>query len=279
MLIEATLEALCDVRPVFAADIGAAVDWRNWSAQEIAALRARAFPWCDPSATLNPWWTRHLKLGEIACTLSHWNVWTFAQRCGFDGVIVLEDDAKPEPEFAEHAARLAALDAMDPEWDLLYLGRARVQPDRGVRGAFVLPGFSYHTHAYALSSRGVSKMLATNLDQAIIPADEFLPAMFMEHPRADVRQRFPPTLHAYAFAQDIVNQHPKQRYGSDTEESPFLVPTSDAQCVSVPGGEAGSIETARQDVDASLNSRPSLPRTIQAGRGETGSDGSSPIES
>jgi collagen beta-1,O-galactosyltransferase len=227
MLIEGILEALGDVRPLFAADIGAAVDWRDWNAQQVAALRARAFPWRDTSASL-PWWTRHLKLGEIACTLSHWNVWMFASRCGFDGVIVLEDDAKPGPEFEGHTALLAALDEEDPAWDLLYLGRARAQPDRGVRGRFILPGFSYHTHAYTLSSRGVSKLLATGLDRAIIPADEFLPAMYLDHPRADVRRRFPPTLHAYALAQDIVDQYPKERYGSDTEESPFLVPADDA---------------------------------------------------
>jgi glycosyl transferase family 25 len=222
--LESALSRLPDARPLFAADLGAVVDWRNWSPADLEDLRRRVFPWCDPTDTINPWWQRHLKLGEIACTLSHWNVWTYAHRQGLNGIVVLEDDARPETGFEDYARLLAALDAEDPAWDLLYLGRARVTPDRGLRGQFVLPGFSYHTHAYALSARGLVKALATDVAHAIIPADELLPAMYMAHPRADVRKRFPPTMAAYGLPQDIVNQHPKPQSGSDTEDSPFLSP-------------------------------------------------------
>jgi glycosyl transferase, family 25 len=221
--IEATLRRLPALTPLFAADIGAVVDWRDWSPDQIEGLRGRAFPWCD-SRAVNPWWNRHLKLGEIACTLSHWNVWSVALARQLDHIIVLEDDASLEPRFDEVTGMLAQLSALDPQWDFLYLGRGRPQPDRGRRGGFVLPGFSTCMHGYVVSSRGLTKLLRTGLPDAVIPVDEFLPAMYMEHPRRDVRARFPPTLAAYGLEQDVVRQRPKAACGSDTEDSPFLVP-------------------------------------------------------
>lgn len=48
--------------------------------------------------------------------------------------------------------------------------------------------------------------------------------MYVPHPRADVRRRYPPRLSAYAFEPPLAGQLPDQIAGSDTEATAFLDP-------------------------------------------------------
>ena len=178
------------------------------------------FPWKTDSA--NPWWNRPLKLGEIGCTLAHWSCWRDAQANGNEPyVLILEDDAVPVPDLLERLlASLATLDA--DEFDLLYLGRYRLTPDQPARPGLVVPGYSHCTFGYLLTRNALPLLLSTGLDQAIVPVDEFLPAMYIDHPRSDLRARFPPRLTALAFDPPLVTQLPKHEAGSDTEDSPFV---------------------------------------------------------
>jgi collagen beta-1,O-galactosyltransferase len=52
--------------------------------------------------------------------------------------------------------------------------------------------------------------------------DEFLPALYMDHPREDVRRRYTKRLRAYAFEPPLVSQLPKDEAGSDTEASDWV---------------------------------------------------------
>ncbi|MGP4050244.1 hypothetical protein [Streptomyces sp. 2A115] len=62
-------------------------------------------------------------------------------------------------------------------------------------------------------------MLNARLDQAILPVDEFLPALYTEHPRPDVRARFPRRLTALAFDPPLVTDLPADGEDSDTRDS------------------------------------------------------------
>src|SRR5207249_2741839 len=125
---------------VFAQDVCLSVDWRDWTTTDVSKVRQHLFPWMIP-ASPNPWWCRKLKLGEIACTLTHWNIWRYAHDSGFPRVIVLEDDAELLPEFKRRELLLNRLSRVDPEWGLLYFGREQLEADRGILGEFALPGF------------------------------------------------------------------------------------------------------------------------------------------
>lgn len=70
-------------------------------------------------------------------------------------------------------------------------------------------------------------MLSSRLEDALIPVDEFLPALYLDHPRADVRRRYPRRLHAYAFEPPLVADLPYEEAGSDTEASEFAQPGLD----------------------------------------------------
>lgn len=99
-----------------------------------------------------------------------------------------------------------------------------MQPD-GV----VVPGYSHCTFGYVLSLPGVQAVLAAGLDRALIPVDEFLPALYIPHPRPDVRALFPPRLRALAFDPGVVTQRRKDDAGSDTEDSDFVDPSPRSQ--------------------------------------------------
>jgi glycosyl transferase, family 25 len=189
------------------------------------------FPWEIASA--NEWWNRPLKLGEIGCAMSHLACWKRAAELGSELTVVLEDDIEfsADPDISLTAA-VGHLEVWAPGWDLAYLGRWALHPESGtpVAPLLVRPGYSYCTFAYMLSARGLERMLSVDFEHALIPVDELLPALYMHHPRADVRRRYPPRVSAYAFEPPLVTQLPKDLAGSDTEETPFFeTATSEAK--------------------------------------------------
>lgn len=173
----------------------------------------------------NPWWNRPLKYGEIGCTLAHLACWAHAaDHTDAPYVLVLEDDAVPGPNFlGELLAGLDSLEQHAVEFDLLYLGRFPLEPDQPTRvPGLVRAGYSHCSFAYLLTRSAVFTALAVGLAQAIIPIDEFLPALYLPHPRPDLRARFPAKLSALAFDPPLATQRPKDEAGSDTEDSDFV---------------------------------------------------------
>jgi collagen beta-1,O-galactosyltransferase len=180
------------------------------------------FDW--PIESANAWWNRPLKLGEIGCAISHWSCWRRAAELEADVTLVLEDDVSLAAGIErELARRLAALELLDPGWDLLYAGRWVLEPasEIVVADGLVRPAYSYCTFGYLLSAAGLAKLLDVGYERAIIPVDELLPALYMPHPRADVRRRYPPRMSAYALDPPLVTQLDKELAGSDTEASAF----------------------------------------------------------
>ena len=160
------------------------------------------------------WWSRPLTGGEIGCTLSHWSIWN---EC--DGpVTILEDDAVfTKAMEVKRDVTIDTLETMGIDWDLLYLGRVpQTIPEEPVVSGIVKPNFSYCTYGYVLSKSGIEKIRKYNVHKAIIPADEFLSATYVEHPRSDVSFKYPPTMNAYAVDPHVVWQREFAVVGSDT---------------------------------------------------------------
>jgi glycosyl transferase family 25 len=180
------------------------------------------YPWEMRSD--NPWWSRPLKLGEIGCAISHWMAWQKAAADGADPALILEDDVVLADHFAARLQScLTRLWVTDPHWDLLYLGRwALDNGDRKVADGIVRPGYSYCTFGYLLSPSGLRKVLGSGFEHALIPVDEFIPALYVDHPREDIRSLYPKRLRAYALDPPLVTQLPKDEAGSDTEASAFV---------------------------------------------------------
>lgn len=170
----------------------------------------------------NEWWARPLKTGEIGCALAHLACWENALSRDVSYAVVLEDDAVPVCGFSDRLmAGLNTLDRMGA-FDVLYLGRFPLEPDTPAQPGFVVPGYSHCTFGYVLSRSGLKIALDADLGSAIVPVDEFLPSLYTDHPRADLRERFPRRMAALAFDPPLVTQLPKAVAGSDTEDSDFV---------------------------------------------------------
>jgi collagen beta-1,O-galactosyltransferase len=187
------------------------------------------FDWELPGSD-NPWWSRPLKLGEIGCAMSHWSIWRRAAERRSELTVVLEDDVSVVDDVArELDRRIDQLDALDENWDLVYLGRWAQEPenDHVVASGIVRPGYSFCTFGYALRPSGLRKLLGVAYERALIPVDELLPALSLPHRRPDVRRRYPPCMTTYAFEPPLVEQLPKDVAGSDTEASASVTARDD----------------------------------------------------
>lgn len=179
------------------------------------------FPWKIDSD--NEWWCRPLKKGEIGCSISHWLCWNRAYISSGNVFLFLEDDAVlVEGFYNKLLSSIKTLTQYDKSWDLLYLGRFPLYPDQPAIDGIVRPGYSHCSFGYILTRAALEKVLQTNFHHAIIPVDEFLPALYVDHPRHDVRLRYQKCLAAYALQPPIVLQLPKTEAGSDTEASDFM---------------------------------------------------------
>ncbi|XP_078472127.1 LOW QUALITY PROTEIN: procollagen galactosyltransferase 1-like [Lampetra planeri] len=131
---------------------------------------------------------RLLTRGEIGCFLSHHHVWEQVVSRGLSSVLLFEDDCRFEQNFRRRLElTMAEVSAQGLQWDLIYVGRKRMQVERpeaavpGVR-ALVVPDYSYWTLSYALSLRGAQKLLLAQPLSRMVPVDEFLPVMYDKHP-------------------------------------------------------------------------------------------------
>lgn len=207
---------------IFTSDWGSRFDGRHLSVAELENEGCALFPWRIESD--NPWWNRPLKYGEIGCTLAHLACWDHAAANGDEPyVLILEDDAMlPPTSLSELLCALNDL-AGRASFDLLYLGRDPLEPDRPAPvPGFVVPGYSHCTFGYLLTRAALRILLDTHLEKAIVPVDEFLPALYIDHPRTDLMARFPRRLNALACEPALVRQRPKDEAGSDTEDSAFV---------------------------------------------------------
>lgn len=207
----------------YTSDFDTVFDGHKLARTDLRALGIKLFDWKTDSD--NSWWNRPLKYGEIGCTLAHLACWTHASdntRAPY--VLMLEDDAVLTPGFLDNLlAGLHRLREHEISFDLLYLGRYPLEPDQPAPVAgFLRPGYSHCSYAYLLTRPALTSLLAADLMQAIVPIDEFLPALYLPHPRPDLQARFPPQLTALAFDPQLVTQRPKIDAGSDTEDSDFV---------------------------------------------------------
>ncbi|XP_033927849.1 procollagen galactosyltransferase 1 isoform X2 [Melopsittacus undulatus] len=169
-----------------------AVDGKAMNSSEVEALGIRMLP-----GYRDPYHGRPLTKGELGCFLSHYRVWQEILARGLGKSVVFEDDLRFEIFFKRRLMTLMQeLEAEGIPWDLIYIGRKRMQverPEKAVPGVrnLVEADYSYWTLGYVLSLRGARKLLAAEPLAKMLPVDEFLPIMFNKHPLPEYRQHFP----------------------------------------------------------------------------------------
>ena len=155
----------------------------------------------------NNWWNRDVLPGEVGCCLSHIEAWKAVANGAEDSALILEEDFYGQIPVSE--INVDELNQVYPDWDLLYLSRNAIQADREeeICEGFMKPLYSYNAHAYILTKEGARKLLNTAIRQNIITPDEFLPAMYCEHPRKDMNELYPnKTIKAAATVKSYIGQ-------------------------------------------------------------------------
>ena len=150
-----------------------------------------------------------LNLGEIACSLSHRNLYAAIIENGWEKVLILEDDVLPIIENMHELP--AAMEELPENWELVYLGYLKhEQVTAGLKAkqflykifsatglmtwtykmvSNLLPkpysrhlkqaGFHDCTHAYAVTLNGAKKLLAIQTP-VVYRADDLLSATIMK---------------------------------------------------------------------------------------------------
>jgi GR25 family glycosyltransferase involved in LPS biosynthesis len=114
--------------------------------------------------------------GVTGCAVSHLLLWQqLLQTCSLSYAIMIEDDAKFTPEFSQWATQFAKVEAIDRDWDIIYLGMfgsdkgddefLNYDDERLDNGNIIKFGEERRVSAsgafaYALSRRGAAKLLA-----------------------------------------------------------------------------------------------------------------------
>jgi len=152
----------------------------------------------------NKWYNRPILPGEIGCALSHLQVWNLAKESGHENILVLEEDFMVHGQLSPYI-----IDDLPSDWDLMYLGRNKLSPGDDVEiglGEIVKPYPSYNTHAYMLSKNGIEKMLSKNLQNNIIPLDEFFICTYSIHPNRNDLNSIESDVNAYSLRTQLISQ-------------------------------------------------------------------------
>ncbi|XP_074596203.1 glycosyltransferase 25 family member-like [Brevipalpus obovatus] len=162
---------------------------------------------------------RNLTFGEIACFLSHYQIWQEVVEKNYSKVIIFEDDVRFEKIFRakwmEHVEHLEEYLADGGQVDFVYLGRKRlnskIEKEAPVEG-FVFPEHSYFAIGYMLTSTGAKKLLDIQPLKKLLPVDLLFPILYDKHPKKKWSEQFPDrTLIAFSVKRVLI--HPLYYYG------------------------------------------------------------------
>ena len=113
------------IYPLISYEIINAVDGRNINEEYMKYNNYSILEeWKDPSNN------RKLTLGEIGCSLSHYNIYKTILKNKDEYAIILEDDAILVDNFYDKVNTIINNLKNNEDWDMLYLGRKKID-DKG----------------------------------------------------------------------------------------------------------------------------------------------------
>jgi len=178
-----------------------------------------------------PYHDRPLKLGEIGCFMSHFNIWQDMITSGYETILVLEDDIRFEPYFIEKfEALLDELQERREDWDLAFIGRKILHNAEewyleGTKN-LVYVDYTHWTLGYLLTQTGARKLIQAQPLGKMVPVDEFIPIMYDRHPNSTWASHFPVrNLKAISASPRLIfptHYTGEEGYISDTEDTSLI---------------------------------------------------------
>ncbi len=124
---------------------------------------AAIFGWeFDVPTTLN-YCTKHMRMGQVACMLSHLSIYQEALNQGLKVIWVMEDDSEflRDPQVLTEI--ITELDEIDPEWDVLYTDLDFIKKDGTYVRSLAFPVDKADPFPHPLSYYTYRKNISKNL--------------------------------------------------------------------------------------------------------------------
>ena len=195
---------------------------------DYAALKKLRFDtdhnWIDPILKTP------LTSGEVGCFLSHYHVWRECIRIDAP-ILVLEDDGIVGDDFSYDEIRRI----LNDEYNFLYLGWKEMDEDQDkptINEKYVVPIYPYWTLAYVVTPEAAKILCNKEIEQNIIPVDEYLPKMMSK-------------LNPLAYKENIIEPqsrsvvgtecHPTDRYSFfiDFDIHPITIGTDESKTTKI----------------------------------------------
>ena len=170
----------------------------------------------------NKFYNREVTPGEMGCTLSHYNVIKDAFDEGHDNVLILEEDFVSLDKFPT----IEELSSIPHDASMVYLDRHIVwgTGEQFINKYITKAGYSYTTHAYIITRKGMKEVLESPILDNIIVIDEFFPAINSTSDRKDAIEIFNNiAFQAYALKGGYFNQTSNPETNALTEFPPEYV--------------------------------------------------------
>ena len=172
---------------------------------------------------IDPIHSTHLTSGEVGCFLSHYNLWKKCIELNVP-LCILEDDAVVPDNLHDD------LDELLETYNFIYLGWKEIAESVPTSDSrFVVPVYPYWTLAYVITPEAAKLLVNSNIEQNIIPVDEYLPLRMKD-------------LKPIGYANNLVTSrgrevvgtdcHSKSRYDAflDYNVHPITIGTDHSKC-------------------------------------------------
>ena len=180
-----------DVEAVVADEGASATPYPHWKVASGTGVR-------EP--LMEEFWARDVLRGEVGAFVSHLKAIQDALPASRDYLLVLEDDAKFDPDFLSSVDQaINELRAAETAWDAIDFGGVAVDEVEpvAVTPSLLRRGCTYLSHCVLYSRSGMSKLRQVDRTTNAVVFDEFLPAARGIHPRCEINQLWPLGLIVY----------------------------------------------------------------------------------
>lgn len=184
--------------------LDAANGWDIVNGKSEARFKYKTADWWKIDSNMS-FYNRELTPGEIGCALSHYECVVDAFVNGHETIMILEEDFVSTKTFPT----AEMFQELDDDWSMVYLARNAQCPELETDFSenIVNAHYSYNTHAYMLSRKGMEEVINSPYLQNLIAVDEFYSAMNGTHDREDAIKVFEGSkFKQYAFKQNYIKQ-------------------------------------------------------------------------
>lgn len=165
-------------------------------------------------------YNRNVTLGEFGCMLSHYDCIYSGYRDGFKNILILEEDFYSLGKFPTQEE----MDSIPVDASIIYLDRSQLWGDdkeKRINKHITEVGYTYKTHAYIVTRKGMKEIIESPILDNIIASDEFFSAINGTSDRLDAVKIFNnPEFKAYALNGGYIGQTSNPKLNSLTELDP-----------------------------------------------------------